>query len=408
MDVTVKSSTAPSFAAQSSTTQPSATGNGMGQLLRTAQAPASDPRLALESLAAAIGTDGLSLVVLFVSPQGDPETVAAAAIEAFAGTPVIGCTTAGEIAARGYTEGEIVAIGFPESHFVTSVQFIDDLENLSRQDLVGETTRLRGELVRQAPDWRSEFAFLLVDGVSLLEDQLVAALGIALGHVAFFGGSAGDGLDFKQTFVLHEGRMHRNAAVLALIRSDCKIKVFNFDHLMPTGRKMVVTKADPARRVVRQINAEPAAREYARIVGLDPEQLSPFIFAAHPVVVKVGGKYHVRAIQKVEQNGDLTFFSAIDEGLVLTVADPSDIAQHLSDAMAELSSEAQPQAIIACDCILRRLEAEQKQASGALSRILSSNKVIGFNTYGEQINSVHVNQTMTGVAIYPPAAEVEE
>lgn len=408
MDVTVKSSTARSSVTQSSATQSSATGDVMGQLLRTAQAPASNARLALERLSEAIGTDGLSLVVLFISPQGDPEAVAAAAVEAFPGTTVIGCTTAGEIAARGYTEGEIVAIGFPESHFVSCVQFIDGLEDLSRQELVGETTRLRGELVRQAPNWRSEFAFLLVDGVSLLEDQLVSTLGIALGHVAFFGGSAGDGLDFKKTFVLHDGRMHRNAAVLALIRSDCNIKVFNFDHLMPTTRKMVVTKADPARRVVCQINAEPAAREYARIVGLDPEQLSPFIFAAHPVVVKVGGKYHVRAIQKVEQNGDLTFFSAIDEGLVLTVADPSDITQHLSDAMAELARDEQPQAVIACDCILRRLEAEQKQAKGALSRILSANNVVGFNTYGEQINSVHVNQTMTGVAIYPPVAEAEE
>ena len=49
---------------------------------------------------------------------------------------------------------------------------------------------------------------------------------------------------------------------------------------------MVVTEADPERRLVREINAEPAAREYARLVGKDPDQLSPFTFAAHPVVVR--------------------------------------------------------------------------------------------------------------------------
>jgi hypothetical protein len=27
---------------------------------------------------------------------------------------------------------------------------------------------------------------------------------------------------------------------------------------------------------------------------------------------------------------------------------------------------------------------------------------VGFSTYGEQVNSMHVNQTMTGVALYPP------
>lgn len=334
--------------------------------------------------------------------------IAAEAKATFGGTPVIGCTTAGEISSQGYTENEIVALGFPDSHFACQVQFIDELASFSSQDVTNATVRLRGELARLAPGWESEFAFLMVDGLSLLEDQLVSTLGAALGPTPLFGGSAGDRLDFQRTFVLHDGRMHSDAAVLALIRTDCEVKVFNFDHLSPTDRKMVVTEADPERRIVRQINAEPAAREYARILGKDPEQLSPFIFAAHPVVVKVGGKHHVRAIQKVEPNGDLTFFSAIDEGLVLTLADPSDIAKHLERALGELSRDRRPEAIVACDCILRRVEAEQKQAIGALSRTLSENNVIGFSTYGEQMNSVHVNQTMTGIAIYPPPAELPE
>jgi hypothetical protein len=40
-----------------------------------------------------------------------------------------------------------------------------------------------------------------------------------------------------------------------------------------------------------------------------------------------------------------------------------------------------------------------------MSRLLADHDVIGFNTYGEQFNSVHVNQTFTGVAIYPPGAD---
>lgn len=371
-------------------------------VLRTAHAPADDPHGGISRIAADLGTADLSLVVLFISPSGDLPAVAAAAQSAFGTVPVIGCTTAGEISPDGYTENEIVAAGFPSAHFTALVQLIDKLENLGRRHVASATVRLRGELARMAPDRTSEFAFLMVDGMSLLEDQLVSTLDLALGPMPLFGGSAGDGLDFHQTFILHNGEIYRNAAVLALLRTDCPVKVFNFDHLQPTDRKMVVTEADPERRIVREINAEPAAREYARVVGLDPEQLSPFIFAAHPVVVKVGGKHHVRAIQKVEPNGDLTFFSAIDEGLVLTLAEPSDIVAHLEQAASELAKPTRPEAIIACDCILRRLEAEQKQAIGALSGVLSRHKVIGFSTYGEQMNAVHVNQTMTGIAIYPP------
>ena len=165
-----------------------------------------------------------------------------------------------------------------------------------------------------------------------------------------------------------------------------------------------MTGADPARRVVTEINAEPAAREYARILGKDPEQLTPFIFAAHPVLVRIGGQHYVRAIQQVADNGDLIFFSAIDEGLVLTMAKPLEIAEHLDERLSALSTHGAPDAIIACDCILRRLEAEQKQKTRDVSAILARHRVVGFNTYGEQSDGAHVNQTMTGVAVYPPPA----
>jgi hypothetical protein len=110
----------------------------------------------------------------------------------------------------------------------------------------------------------------------------------------------------------------------------------------------------------------------------------------------------VRAIQQVADNGDLVFFSAIDEGLVLTLAEPRDMVAHLEGELGALARGGAPDAIIACDCILRRMEAMEKQRSGAVSALLQRHRVLGFSTYGEQLNSMHVNQTMTGVAIYPP------
>jgi hypothetical protein len=74
-------------------------------------------------------------------------------------------------------------------------------------------------------------------------------------------------------------------------------------------------------------------------------------------------------------------------------------------ALRALSEPVAPVAILGCDCILRRLEVENTQSMRAMSRLLAAHDVIGFNTYGEQFNSVHVNQTFTGVAIYPPGAD---
>ena len=94
------------------------------------------------------------------------------------------------------------------------------------------------------------------------------------------------------------------------------------------------------------------------------------------------------------------FFSAIDEGMVLTVAAPQNMVEHLRSKMMGLSVEKKPALILGCDCILRRIEAEQRQFTRDLSDVMSSYNVTGFSTYGEQIGALHVNHTMTGVAIY--------
>lgn len=370
--------------------------------VKRAHAPANDPERAVELIAEVLGDEPLALVVLFVSPEADCARVAAAARRRFAPAAVIGCTTAGEISDEGYVSGEIVAIGLPARHFSSYVTIIDDLDAIDAHALASDVMSARGEQKNESPDWKGQFAFMMVDGLSLKEDEIAASLSAALGPTPLFGGSAGDGMNFGRTFVFAGGRVMTNAAVVALVRTDCRVETFRIDHLSPTPRKMVVTGADPARRVVTEINAEPAAREYARILGKDPEQLSPFIFAANPVLVRIGGEHYVRAIQRVAPNGDMIFFSAIDEGLVLTLAESTDIAAHLDRSLSALSATEAPDAIIACDCILRRLEVEQTQKVRQVSGILSKHRVFGFNTYGEQMNGAHMNQTMIGVAIYPP------
>ncbi|MDP3195877.1 MAG: FIST N-terminal domain-containing protein [Tabrizicola sp.] len=361
---------------------------------------ARDPD-ALAKLARGLGPGPFAAVILFISPEADRDLLASGLEAAFPGVSVIGCTTAGEISPEGYSEGEIVAVALPSAVFAVDCLGIN-LAALDGQELIGRLIRARAGLARKRGGWEDEFAFLMVDGMSIREDELTAALGPGLGPVPLFGGSAGDGTRFGATFVLQDGVFREGWAVLMMVRTACTVRVFSLNHLTPTNRRMVVTGADPARRVVHQINAEPAAQEYARLLGKDPAQLTTFTFAAHPVVVRIGGSHHVRAIQRLDPNGDLVFFSAIDEGLVLTLAEPQDMAAHLDRALTDLAAGGKPAAILACDCILRRIEAMENQRFGAVSALLKAHGVVGFSTYGEQLNSMHVNQTMTGVAIYPP------
>jgi len=372
-------------------------------ILTIADVAASAPD-AWNKLQAAFATEPLALAIVFAAPGPWLEQLPA---NLAGDAPVIGCTTAGEIGRAGYAEGTLLGIGLPAKDFAVETLFLDDLTDLEGERLIGDLIQRRSALADARPDWHHEFAFLLVDGLSCREDVLAPLLATGLGPVPLFGGSAADGTRFLETRVLQgtAGGLawKRNAAAVALVRTRCPIRVFRSDHLRPTATRMVVTDADPARRIVRQINAEPAAFEYARLLGKDPAQLTPFTFAAHPVVVRIGGRHHVRAIRQVADNGDLIFYSAIAEGMVLTLAEPQDMTAHLRAELEALATPCAPAAILACDCVLRRMEAQEKQKSHELSRLLAAHRVFGFSTYGEQFNAMHVNQTLTGVAIYPPA-----
>ncbi|MEP4194906.1 MAG: FIST N-terminal domain-containing protein [Aliishimia sp.] len=377
---------------------PFATSNA--QALRTAQVPWSNTS-PMRYLRAELGAESLAFLALFVTPLADFDAVIAEAKALYPDTDVMACTTAGEISKSGYDDGMIVAIGFPTADFASRVMMIEGLDTLDGQGLIDHVTLQRLELEHAYRDFEYGFAFLMIDGLSKGEDTMTAALSPALGGTPIFGGSAGDGTDFRTTLVSLNGKAAENAAVLAIVRSRRKTRVFSLDHLVPTEQQMVVTEADPANRLVKTINAEPAAREYARIVGKDPEQLDRFTFAAHPVVVRIGNEHHVRAIQQVTDTGEIIFFSAVDEGMVLTVARAQNMVSHLQATLEGLLDGSEPSDIIGCDCILRRIEAEQLQIVRPMSEVLSRHNVIGFSTYGEQIGPLHVNHTMSGVAFYP-------
>ena len=372
-----------------------------GPIAPCAQVEADHPRPAA-ALRAALGPAPLAQVFLFASPEADFPALLAEAHTVFAGAHVAACTTAGEIGPGGYAEGTITALGLPAARFATRSLLIPATQE-PEQAFTDRLIRARVALGEAHPGKPRGFAFLLVDGLSLREDMLVAAMVPGLGGMPLFGGSAGDGRRFGATSVGLDGRAHGGAAVLTMVRTDCRTKVFSLDHLTPHGGRMVVTGADPSARIVKSINGAPAAAEYARIVGKDPGQLDELTFAAHPVVVRLGGAHHVRSIQRVTPEGDLVFFAAIDDGMVLTIARSEDMAGHLERALAGMAGpEGPPHAILGCDCILRRIEAEQSQATHRVSEVLSRHRVVGFGTYGEQIGPLHVNHTMTGVALYPP------
>ncbi len=358
--------------------------------------------VAASEIARQLAPYDLSGLMVFISPDYDVPTFASEIARRFGVTPVVGCTTAGEITPEGWSEGAVVAIGFLRRHFAFLARPIVDLSNFHVEAGRELTKQLRADLGALRPGFRGEglFGILLVDGMCRREEAVVSALQVALDDVPIIGGSAGDGLRFERTFVIHAGRALTDAAVLTLVATDLPFRTFRNDDYEPTPIKMVVTEADTENRIVRELNAEPAAQEYARVCGILDTTLDAFSFASHPVLVSVGGEHFVRSIQRVNPDGSLSFFCAIDEGLVFTAARRLDPMQSLARLFERIEGElGEVDLYLGFDCVLRRLAAEREQAAQPMSNLYRVKRVVGFNTYGEQYTSMHVNQTFTGVAI---------
>ena len=111
---------------------------------------------------------------------------------------------------------------------------------------------------------------MLVDGLCNREEMLVAAVNWAIDDIQLVGGSAGDGLAFRRTALIHDGAVVTRAALLVMVETSVPFRVFKTQNFEPTPIKLVVTAADTENRIVQELNAEVAAHEYAAAIGLMP------------------------------------------------------------------------------------------------------------------------------------------
>ncbi len=364
-----------------------------------------DPRAAALELHQKLSAVEPACVLFFCGTDYDREALGEALTDLFGETPVIGCTTAGEISPAGMASGSIAGFSLSSEYFVVETAVVKNLATFTDSDAKGLVEGMLQRLERRAiaPLNHNSFALTLLDGMSIKEELVLRVLNDALAGIPLVGGSAGDYLRYSDTHVYYEHHFYSDAAVIVLVNTPCPFTIISGHHLHPGPEKLVVTRSDPAKRVVHELNAEPAALEYCRLMGLSLDALDTQSFALHPLSVQVGENHFVRSIQRVNDDLSLTFFCAIDDGVVLTRMSDGGLVEEFEQCMGEVLEEiGEPQIVIGCDCIHRCIEAESKGVKEPLSELYQRFRVIGFNTYGEHCNALHVNHTFTGVAIGAP------
>lgn len=372
-------------------------------LVRVAHSTLDDPEQAVRDVMRALDLPDLAGVILFCSSRYPVAALGEALSRRNNGHVIIGCTTSGELTPAGMADGSLTAIGFPASDFRFDALCLDGIADINAAATHHDVRQLATAAeARARVEWGGghHAGIFLIDGLSTREELLTLTIQNALGQIPLVGGSSGDSLDFRETHVFHHSHFRRDAAVVALLSSRRPLHVFRAQHFQPGPARMVITSADPQGRIVHEINAEPAAHEYARLIGVRVEDLTPALFASHPPTVKVGGEHYARSIRTANPDGSLTFYGAIDEGVVLTLGETGDIMASLEALFAELDDKVGGiDRVLGFDCVLNGLEIRQRQLTDRVSKLYVRQGVVGFNTYGEQVRALHMNQTFSGLAI---------
>ncbi len=344
-----------------------------------------------------------ALCLFFCSPKYDPDLLEQELSRQFGQIPLIGCTTAGEITPRGYLEDSITGLALPKDHFSIISRHIDTISTIKIQDAIDAGQDMITGLREKIPhaNGHNTFAFMLIDGLSNAEERVAAAIGSQLGDIRLAGGSTADDWDLKKTSLFHNGHFSRDMAVIVLIHTELPFQVHYIHHYVAGDARAVITEADPVSRTVYEINGLPATQEYARLCGVDEKNLSISVCSNHPILMKIGGKYYSRSVVELDhKKRHIRFACAIGKGVVCTIARPSDPIANTDRMFQKIRAEIGPlDLVLGFDCAARKMICGEQGRMAEISDIYVKNNVIGFASFGEQYNSIHMNNSLCYVAI---------
>lgn len=361
---------------------------------------------AAAAAAIAAGAARQALTVVFASAAHDLDALgrelAARGVER-----VIGASTGRSIGRGGFEPRGVSGFHLPSGRFAAADRVLPDVASIGLPELRGCVRELRAELARGAGGaLPHRFALLLVDAETRCEERLAAVLGMELTGVPLIGGSAGDlyfnplGPPSGGTPLLHSAAARRGAAILCLVASASPVSAFCHTHYLAGDSKFVITNAEPARRLVREMNGRPALGVYAQACGFREKTCRSLDFAPFPLMIRIGGHYYPRGMQRIYADGALEFACALEPGLVVALGKPGDMIASLDEFFTAMRAQlGAPELVIGVDCAARTAYMEREGLTRGIEALLRVNAVTGFSSLGEQFNTMHANNSFTCLAV---------
>lgn len=326
------------------------------------------------------------LVLVFGGSKIMPGHPALAALKAkWPEAYLTGCSTAGEIIGTSVHDDtlSITAIEFSQTKLVRFQENIDDHK---------DSEALGKALIEQFPLENLAHVLVFSDGLNVNGTQLVSGMRVALPkNVAVTGGLAGDGADFKTTYVIGENGEPQDKIVVAvgLYNLDLKIGYGSLGGWDTFGIERMVTRSD--NNVLYEIDGQPALELYKSFLG-DQAKGLPASGLLFPLSMRINEDDPpvVRTILAVdEKQNSLTFAGNIPEGSYVKLMKANiDRLINGAEGAAKVSMDSgkTPELALLISCVGRKLVLKQlveEEVEAVQGEIGSGACITGFYSYGE-------------------------
>lgn len=309
-------------------------------------------------------------------------------------TPLVGCSTSGEITNKGPVSGYVAVMALDSDQ----IEFSLGLGKGTEKDSFLAGKQAAKEVKNKAEEPISLFMMLL-DG--LAENGAAAVRGVqeVFGkNFPIMGGSAGDDFLFKQTYEYYNDQVLSRAVVGLGLAGKFSFGVGVRHGWEPIGLPMKVTKAKGSKLI--EINNRPALSIYQDYFGKQAEELikEPIARMAYtyPLGMSIEGSPEllIRDVVIANEKGEITCAAEIPEGseIRLMLGDPEKAIQAAKEAAENAKSQlkgAEPKVVFVFDCMARCKLLGQgirtQDEISAITKVLGEEvPLIGFYTYGEQ------------------------
>ncbi|OOM75255.1 FIST N domain protein [Clostridium puniceum] len=291
------------------------------------------------------------------------------------------CSTSGEYSIEGYKDGIISGFEYELSDAeVVEILYppIKSISNLKKA-------------YKKVQNNVNAFALLLCDGLTGMEESIVTTFYFTHDNFKIIGGSAGDNLKFKETFIfIGSKRVHSTVLFFNTSRRTTLIKENIY---VPSGARLLVTEADAINRTVKTFNNVPASIEYAKILNVSESDL-PNHFMNNPLGKIYRDEIFIASPMKVNTDKSITFYCQLMANTFVEVLKSVDPVIQIKKTIGDIPFK--PTFVFAINCILRSLKFQQENLWKSIDKEIISfcPNTAGFISYGEQYYKAHANQTM--------------